>query len=436
MASKTENISKDFFTTSKHMSLSKLKDFFNTVVLKMNPAICPPIIIWGTPGVAKSAIVEEVFGKHEKGLVTTICSQLGALESNGLPHIETVRVPDTPNESYSETRFTPTSTFGRGKHNLFLDELNNASPSMMAAVQNLLSARKMGGDDYSNVYIIAACNPPSTNSLANDLNHPSVSRCVHIVLDYTLDDFINYAISNGNIHPAIVTFHKKTSGQYLQAKWEVLKNTFAGYQVPEPGSNEPYPCPRSWKLASDFLNTMAKNRGIEYSLLQPIVEGCVGVQAADQFAATYAYMSKLPDIEGAYNGTITSKDVNFKGEVVVEYLTAFSCISFASAQIDKAKLDGIKCIMPKNKDDKKTAAWNLVSGLHRLIQFVSASCSPELAQMMTAAITSHISVLPESFNAALYSDPDPENGLTRVKTFQNTTKHVSKNASTIQNSIG
>ena len=435
---KAETISKDFFSTATRMSLSRLQDFLKNVVLKMDPAVCPPVIIWGTPGIAKTAIIESVFGNHDKGLITAICSQLGALDSNGLPHIENIPVVDEDGKgnTITETRFTPTNIFGRGKKNLFLDELNNSSPSMMAALQNLLSAKKIGGDDFSKVYIVAACNPPSTNSLANDLNHPTISRCINVILDYTLEDFMGYAISSGDIHPAIVTFHKKTSGQYLQAKWDVLKNNIHGYQVPEPSANEPYPCPRSWRLASDFLNTMSNNKGIEYSLLQPIVEGCVGVMAAGQFATTYAYMTKLPDIEAAYEGKLFAKDVKIKGEVAVEYLTAFACISYASAQIDKAKADGIKCIMPKAKEDKRTSAWHLIAGLHRMIQFVSQSCSPELAQMISKAVTDRINVLPERFSVELYGDPDPDNGLTRVKTFQKMASQVSSNANAIQASIG
>ena len=431
---KAETISKDFFSTATRMSLSRLKDFFQKVVLKMDPAICPPIIIWGTPGIAKTAIIEDVFGNHANGLITAICSQLGALDSNGLPHIE--NLPLAEGGSTSETRFTPTNIFGRGKKNLFLDELNNSSPSMMAALQNLLSAHRIGGDDYSKVYIIAACNPPSTNSLANDLNHPTISRCINVILDYTLDDFMNYAITFGDIHPSVVAFHKKTSGQYLQAKWDVLKNNAHGYQVPEPTANEPYPCPRSWRLASDFLNTMSHNKGIEYSLLQPIVEGCVGVLAASQFATTYAYMNRLPDIEAAFDGKLLAKDIKIKGEVAIEYLTAFACISYASAQIDKAKSDSIKCIMPKVPEDKKTPAWHLIAGLHRMIQFVNQSCSPELAQMISKAVTERINILPERFSVELYGDPDPANGLTRVKTFQKMATAVSANANAIQSSIG
>ena len=47
-----------------------------------------------------------------------------------------------------------------------------------------------------------------------------------------------------------------------------------------------------------------------------------------------------------------------------------------------------------------------------------------------------ITALPESFSVALYGDPDPDNGLTRVKTFQKMASAVSTNANSIQASIG
>ena len=425
----------DYFSSACRMTLAQVHKFFTDVLLKMDPQDAPAVVLWGTPGIAKTAIIEQVFGVHEFGLATVIASQIGPLDSNGLPHIEKQKITDAAGNigEADITTFTPTNIWGRGKKNLFLDELNNAQPSTMAALQNLLSSRMMGGDNFNGVYIVAACNPPSTNSLANDLNHPSVSRCLHIIVDYTLNDFMNYAMESGKIHPAIVAFHKKTSGQYLQAKWEVVKNH--GYQVPEPGANEPFPCPRTWTLASNFLNAMSKSGKMEYAFLQPIVEGCVGVAAASQFSTTYAYMNRLPDIEAVFDGKLTSKGIDMKGEVAVEYLTAFAAINLAAMKIDEAKSSGMKCIMPKADDDKKTPAWHLLAGLHRLIQFVSTVCSPELGTMVMSNVTDRIRVLPASFLTAIYSDIDVKNGLTRAKTFSKTALTNSENRNAIAGSF-
>ena len=249
-------------------------------------------------------MTEQVFANCEKKLKTVILSQIGPLDTNGLPHIE------KDEDSKDITRMSPTDMFGRGKHHLFLDELNNCAPSTLAAVQNLLSSKFIGGDDYRDVHVVAACNPPSTNSLANDLNFPTISRCFNIVLDYTLDDFINYAMMTGSIHPAITAFHKKTSGRFLQAKWSIYPGS--AYEVPEPMPNEPFPCPRSWTIASCGIKALSGakvNSVVDYSLLKPLVEGAVGIAAAEQFATTYAYMNRIPDVEKIFDGTITAKKI-------------------------------------------------------------------------------------------------------------------------------
>lgn len=439
MATANKTVKADFFTSATRMSLAQVKKFITEVLLTMDPAEAPGVMLWGAPGIAKTAILDQIFATHKNGLLTVIASQISALDSNGLPHIAkmTVIEPDTDGNTVKReidvTEFTPTKVFGRGQYNVFLDELNNSIPSTMAALQNMASAKEMGGDSFNNVFLLAACNPPSTNSLANDLNHPTVSRFMHIVVDYTLDDFIHYAMETGKIHPAIVAFHKKTSGQYLQANWEVVKNH--GYQVPEPTANEPFPCPRTWTFASNFLNAMAKSGKVEYSLLQPIVEGCVGVLAASAFATTYAYMNRLPDIDQVFDGRLTAKGTDLKGEVAVEYLTAFAAINYAAQKIDLAKSSGLQCRMPKADDEKKTEAWHLLAGIHRLIQFVSATCSPELGQMVMGNITDRIRILPPSFLTSVYSDVDPKNGLTRAKTFAKTSVQTSDNRNAIAGSF-
>ena len=435
----TKTVKVDFFSGACRMNLAQVVKFFKEVLLTMDPMEAAPVILWGAPGIAKTALIEQIFGSHENGLITVIASQIGALDSNGLPHITKMLVKETDpagtviNKEIDVTEFTPTKIFGRGQKNVFIDELNNASPSTMAALQNMLSAKIMGGDKFDRVYMVAACNPPSTNSLANDLNHPTISRCINIIVDYTLDDFIKYAMDCGKIHPAIVAFHKKTSGQYLQANWEVVKNH--GYQVPEPTANEPFPCPRTWSYASNFLNAMAKSGKIEYSLLQPIVEGCVGIVGAQSFSTTYAYMNRLPDIDQVWDGRLTSAKIDLQDEVAVEYLTAFAAINYAAQKIDGAKNEGLQCRMPKTDDEKKTPAWHLLAGTHRIIQFVSATCSPELGQMVMSNITDRIRILPPSFLTTVYSDIDAKNGLTRAKTFSKNSMQTSANRNTIAGSF-
>lgn len=406
MAASKTVLSKDYFSNATRMTLAQFEAFLKNVVMNTEPRKLAPIIIWGAPGVAKSAIIEQVVGVSERGLKTVILSQIGPLDSNGLPHIE------KNDDGKDTTKFSATDTFGRGKKHLFLDELNNAAPSTLAAVQNLLSSKWIGGDDYSDVHIIAACNPPSTNSLANDINYPTISRCIHIVLDYTLDDFMNYAMMCGTIHPAISAFHKKTSGRFLQAKWSIYPGT--AYEVPEPMANEPFPCPRSWTLASNVIYALGgakTNSFVDYTLLKPLVEGAVGIQAADQFATTYAYMNRIPDIEKIYDGSLDGKKTKLEDNIAVQFLTMMTIINFCIGGINTAIHDGITASIV----NEKQPAYKLLAGIHYCVRYMGEASSPELATMCLQAISRAMreSKMSAAFITNLLNGVDKAKGLSR-----------------------
>lgn len=428
MASNKTTLSKDYFSNATRMTLAQFEQFLRNVVMNTDPKKLAPIVVWGAPGVAKSAIIEQVVGSSERGLKTIILSQIGPLDSNGLPHIEKNA------EGQDTTRFSATDTFGRGKNHLFLDEMNNAAPSTQAAVQNLLSSKWIGGDDYRDVHIIAACNPPSTNSLANDLNYPTVSRCIHIVLDYTLDDFMNYAMTCGTMHPAVVAFHKKTSGRFLQSKWSIYPGS--AYEVPEPMANEPFPCPRSWTLASNVINALggAKvNNVVDYSLLKPLIEGAVGIQAADQFATTYAYMHRLPDIEKIFDGTLDAKKAKLEDNIAVQFLTMMSCINYCIGSVNDAVQKNITAAVASDK----APAYKLLAGIHYCVRFMGEASSPELATMTLQSITKAMreSKMSPQFVTNLLNGVDKAKGLTRedIVKYSRTT---STNSLDVQSQLG
>ena len=378
MSKQNEKLSKEYFANATKMSIGQFEQFLKNVVLNTDPKNFAPIIVWGAPGVAKSCITEQVFGSCELPLKTVILSQIGPLDTNGLPHIE------NDGEGKSITRMSPTDMFGRGKCHVFLDELNNCAPSTLAAVQNLLSAKTIGGDDYSNVHIIAACNPPSTNSLANDLNFPTISRCLNIVIDYSTEDFLNYAMATGKIHPAISAFHKKTSGRFLQAKWSIYPGST--YEVPEPMPNEPFPCPRSWTLASNAIHALSgakANAVVDYTHLKPLVEGAVGIQAAEQFATTYAYMNRIPDIEQIFEGKITAKKDKLEDNIAVQFLTMMSCINHCIAAVNNAATKG----MTARIDNNTSPAYKLLSGIHYCERYMGEATASEFATMTLQSIS-------------------------------------------------
>ncbi len=426
-----ERLSKDFFSTATRMSLAQFENFLRNILIHTDPKKFAPVIVWGAPGVAKSCIIDQVFSSCELPLKTIILSQIGPLDTNGLPHIE----KDTREGHEGEiTKMSPTDVFGRGKSHVFLDELNNSAPSTLAAVQNLFSAKTIGGDDFSNVHIIAACNPASTNSLVNDLNFPTVSRCIHIVLDYTLDDFINYAMMVGTIHPAITAFHKKTSGRFLQSKWSIYPGS--AYEVPEPMPNEPFPCPRAWENASRAINALSGakiNNVVDYSILKPLMEGAVGIQAASEFATTYAYMNRLPDIEKIFDGTLKAKKSALEDNVAIQFLTMMSCINHCISNINIAISKGVTARV----DGKNSPAYKLLAGIHYSVRYMGEATSEEFATMTLQSISRAIreSKLSTEFMNKLLGGVDKDAGLTREDIIKYA-RATASNQSEIQQNIG
>ena len=428
MAASKTLLSKDYFSNATRMTLAQFEAFLKNIVMNTDPRKLAPIIVWGCPGVAKSAIIEQVVGASERGLKTIILSQINCLDSCGLPNIQ------KDEDGKDTTRFSATDTFGRGKKHLFLDELNNAAPSTLAAIQNLLSSKQIGGDDYSDVHIICACNPPSTNSLANDINYPTISRCIHIVLDYTLDDFMNYAMMYGTMHPSISAFHKKTSGRFLQSKWSIYPGT--AYEVPEPMANEPFPCPRSWTLASNVIYALGgakANSFVDYSLLKPLIEGAVGIQAAEQFATTYAYYNRIPDIEKIFDGSLDAKKHELEDNIAVQFLTMMTAINYCIGGINEAIQKGVTARI----DNEKSPAYKLLAGIHYCVRFMGEASSPELATMSLQAITRAMreSKMSPAFVTALLNGVNKEKGLSRedIVKYSRTT---SINSSELQGSVG
>jgi hypothetical protein len=241
-------------------------------------------------------------------------------------------------------------------------------------------------------------------------------------------------MATGSIHPSITAFHKKTSGRFLQAKWSIYPGS--AYEVPEPGANEPFPCPRSWTIASQSINALSGakvNNVVDYSLLKPLVEGSVGIQAASEFATTYAYMNRIPDIEKIYEGTLTAKKEKIEDNVAIQFLTMMSCINHCIAQVNSAATKGITVRI----DNENSPAFKLLAGIHYCVRFMGDATSAELATMTLQSVAKAMreSKLSTDFMNKLLGGVSKEKGLTREDIIRYA-KDTAAGQSEIQSNIG
>jgi len=190
-----------------------------------------PVLLWGPPGVAKTAFVQQLADKLGFYLITVLASLrepsdfLGlpipgtsrrAAEKAGLPPgVDQQIVGDMLDADYmqggkefgtnlevrraefDQVQYAPpdwalkclemaddpdAKNVGKGRRVLlFLDEFATASPQVQAALLRVVHERVVGDLQLpSNVAVIAAANPPSMSPGGSDLTAPTVNRFIHL----------------------------------------------------------------------------------------------------------------------------------------------------------------------------------------------------------------------------------------------------------------
>ena len=113
------------------MTPEALGDFLATLVTHH---VDHAAMIWGPPGIGKSAIVAAVASAHQLRFVDVRLSQLAPTDLRGLP------VPKDGVSTWFPPEFLPQDGVGI----LFLDELTMAPPTMQGVAQQLILDRRVG----------------------------------------------------------------------------------------------------------------------------------------------------------------------------------------------------------------------------------------------------------------------------------------------------
>lgn len=251
--------------------ISDLKHTIRAICTMAKQGIYVPLMVWGAPGVGKSAGVKQVTDELGIGFIDLRLSLLNPVDLRGMPTIDKER----HKAIWLESDFLP-----NGKHEkegiLFLDEINLAPQSVMSAGYQLILDRKLGEYEMPKGWIIvAAGNRSEDNSATTRFPSPLANRFVHMEIgNPDLDDWRAWAMKNG-IHEHIVTFLSRMP-QHLYAFPKNQEKTF--------------PSPRSWAFASD-LHTIGLS-----------INGAVGDGAASEFYAFIKVFDKMPDVDKILKG--------------------------------------------------------------------------------------------------------------------------------------
>lgn len=238
-----------------------------------------PIIIHSEPGLGKSQIVRQaaqaVFGK-DAVIADVRAGQLDGAIVRGFPDMAP---PVKGSKEPRTAHFAPLACWpSKGPGIIHLDELDKGEPEVQNALLELLLDRRLG--EYrqpDDVFTVACANRLTDRAGSNRLNNALKSRCVHLHLVPSLDDWLAWA-TNHDVHPLVLA--------YVELKGAGMLHQFD----PADTEADSFPCPRTWEMLSDCLK-----RNHSDKLLYHIVAGTIGANStAGDFAAFARWYYKLP----------------------------------------------------------------------------------------------------------------------------------------------
>ncbi|WP_405707122.1 AAA family ATPase [Streptomyces xanthophaeus] len=258
-----------------------------------------PVLLWGEPGIGKTAALTQLADSLDLPLTTVIASVHEPSDFSGLPVIG-----DDPAEQ--GVPMAPPDWAVRlvraGRGLLFLDELSTAPPAVQAALLRLVLERRIGSLQLPpGVRIVAAANPRATAADGWELSPPLANRFVH--LQWVHDHEVVVRGLGGTwprttlprldpqaLAPA-VDFARRAVCGLLGAR-PALVHRLPGGEARRGG---PWPSPRSWDMTLRLV-AFATAAGSARDVLSLLVRGTVGDGPGLELLASLDRLD-LPDPE-------------------------------------------------------------------------------------------------------------------------------------------
>ncbi|MER6348055.1 AAA family ATPase [Streptomyces sp. NPDC001595] len=258
-----------------------------------------PVLLWGEPGIGKTAALTQLAASLDLPLTTVIASVHEPTDFSGLPIVgddPAVRgVPMAPPQWAVEL-----VRAGRGL--LFLDELSTATPAVQAALLRVVLERKVGALQLPpGVRIVAAANPRASAADGWELSPPLANRFVHL---YWVHDREVVVRGLGGVWPRAelprlapellpeaVAYARRAVCGFLEAR-PTLIHRLPSTETRRGGA---WPSPRSWEAAMTLL-AFGTAASVSREVLALLVRGAVGDGPGLELLAHLDRMD-LPDPE-------------------------------------------------------------------------------------------------------------------------------------------
>lgn len=245
-----------------------------------------PVLIWGMPGVGKTATIEaaaESWGFHAETIVGSVRE-----------------APDFMGFPREDGSYTPLSWVQRlndaGKAILFMDELTTAAPSVQRVMLRVIEERWVGDTKLGeHVAIIAAANPPEVAVDGWELAAPVANRFFHLDWYFDMQEWFDGVVTDfaDAVPPSLDSMLAPTSTAAAQANQARVRGAVTAFLRQRPDlvqkfptnpaeAGKAWPSPRTWTKAMAILSELRPDDD-EASLL--VLKGCVGEGAAVEYLA-------------------------------------------------------------------------------------------------------------------------------------------------------
>jgi hypothetical protein len=347
------------------------------------------VMLWGEPGIGKSAVIESMLPQWGYAVEPVMVSQRDPSDLNGLPMVnnegEVVMAPPR----------WATRANSAEKTVVFFDEYSQATPAVQGATLRSMQERWVGelklGD---HVRFILAANPPECAAGGFDIAAPAANRMMHLNWNGATSDDWALGVTNGwdTITPdysdaalANVTEDRIISRKALVSAY-IMSNPSALHNLPDDPSEagRAWASRRTWEMLANILPYISDN---DYDALLMAASGCVGEGAGTAFAV-WIQNADLPNPRevlenpASYNFTDPRLDRHF--------VVLTSVIALATSDSTKEAWDKAWAVLAAAADAERADV--AVGAAIRLMK----SAKPGAGWMPPASVKAFMPILKES----------------------------------------